>query len=109
LAKQKHHKHGSAPKHVEQFLKTHHLRWDSLGEFLALAESLRMIGQKSGDKDISLLARMVDKANEAYLDNNKTPSRKVGEPDNKASHYYWAMYLADALANQTENEELGNL
>ncbi len=97
---------GSAPKHVEQFLKTHHLRWDSLGEFLALAESLRMIGQKSGDKDVSLLARMVDKANEAYLDNNKTPSRKAGEPDNKASHYYWAMYLAEALANQTENEEL---
>ena len=97
---------GSAPKHVQQFLKSHHLRWDSLGEFLALAESLRMIGYKSGDKDIDLMARMVDKANEAYLDNNKVPSRKVGEPDNKASHYYWATYLAEALANQDENKEL---
>jgi isocitrate dehydrogenase len=97
---------GSAPKHVEQFMKSHHLRWDSLGEFLALAESLRMIGHKIGDKDIALMAKMVDKANEAYLENDKAPSRKVGEPDNKASHYYWAMYLAEALANQDENKEL---
>jgi isocitrate dehydrogenase len=97
---------GSAPKHVEQFLKESHLRWDSLGEFLALAESLRMIAQKSGDKDIDLLARAIDKANAAYLENNKAPSRKAGEPDNKASHYYWAMYLAEALANQDENKEL---
>ncbi|RUM55946.1 MAG: NADP-dependent isocitrate dehydrogenase, partial [Nautilia sp.] len=97
---------GSAPKHVQQFLKSHHLRWDSLGEFLALAESLRMIGQKTGDKDIALMAKMVDKANESYLDNDKAPSRKVGEPDNKASHYYWATYLAEALANQDENKEL---
>ena len=97
---------GSAPKHVQQFLKESHLRWDSLGEFLALAESLRMIGQKTGDKDIALMAKMVDKANEAYLDNDKAPSRKAGEPDNKASHYYWAMYLAEALANQDENKEL---
>jgi len=97
---------GSAPKHVEQFLKEGHLRWDSLGEFLALAESLRMIGHKSGDKDIDLLARMIDKANAAYLDNNKVPGRKAGQPDNKASHYYWAMYLADALAAQDENKEL---
>jgi len=97
---------GSAPKHVQQFLKSHHLRWDSLGEFLALAESLRMIGQKTGDKDIALMAKMVDKANESYLDNDKAPSRKVGEPDNKASHYYWATYLAEALANQDENREL---
>jgi isocitrate dehydrogenase len=97
---------GSAPKHVEQFMKSHHLRWDSLGEFLALAESLRMIGHKIGDKDIALMAKMVDKANEAYLENDKAPSRKVGEPDNKASHYYWAMYLAEVLANQDENKEL---
>ncbi len=97
---------GSAPKHVDQFLKESHLRWDSLGEFLALAESLRMIAQKSGDKDIDLLARAIDKANAAYLENNKAPSRKAGEPDNKASHYYWAMYLAEALANQDENKEL---
>ncbi|NPA55509.1 MAG: NADP-dependent isocitrate dehydrogenase, partial [Epsilonproteobacteria bacterium] len=100
---------GSAPKHVEQFLKEGHLRWDSLGEFLALAESLRMIGHKSGDKDIDLLARMIDKANAAYLDNNKVPGRKAGQPDNKASHYYWAMYLAEALANQDENKELAEI
>ena len=97
---------GSAPKHVQQFLKEGHLRWDSLGEFLALAESLRMIAQKSGDKDIEVLTKAIDKANEAYLDNNKVPGRKAGEPDNKASHYYWAMYLADALANQDENKNL---
>ena len=100
---------GSAPKHVEQFLKERHLRWDSLGEFLALAESLRMIAQKSADKDIDLLARAIDKANAAYLENNKVPGRKVGQPDNKASHYYWAMYLAEALANQDENKELAEI
>ena len=97
---------GSAPKHVQQFLKEGHLRWDSLGEFLALAESLRMISNKTGDKDVAVLTNAIDKANEGYLDNNKVPGRKAGEPDNKASHYYWAMYLADALANQTENKEL---
>ena len=100
---------GSAPKHVDQFLKESHLRWDSLGEFLALAESLRMIAQKSGDKDIDLLARAIDKANAAYLENNKVPGRKAGQPDNKASHYYWAMYLAEALANQDENKELAEI
>ena len=97
---------GSAPKHVQQFLKESHLRWDSLGEFLALAESLRMISNKTNDKDIEVLTKAIDKANEAYLDNNKVPGRKVGEPDNKASHYYWAMYLADALVNQDENKNL---
>ena len=68
-----------------------------------------MIGHKSGDKDIDLLARMVDKANAAYLDENKVPGRKAGQPDNKASHYYWAMYLADALAAQDENKELAEI
>ena len=97
---------GSAPKHVQQFLKESHLRWDSLGEFLALAESLRMISNKTNDKDIEVLTKAIDKANEAYLDNNKVPGRKAGEPDNKASHYYWAMYLADALANQDENKNV---
>ena len=100
---------GSAPKHVQQFLKEGHLRWDSLGEFLALAESLRMIANKTGDKDVAVLTNAIDKANEGYLDNNKVPGRKAGEPDNKASHYYWAMYLADALANQTENKELAEI
>jgi len=88
---------GSAPKHVEQFMKEGHLRWDSLGEFLALAESLRMIYNKTGNEKVKELCEGLDRANEAYLDNNNAPSRKVGEPDNKASHYYLAMYWADAL------------
>jgi isocitrate dehydrogenase len=88
---------GSAPKHVEQFLKEGHLRWDSLGEFLALAESLRMIYNKSGDEKVKTVCEALDSANEAYLDNNKAPSRRAGEPDNKASHFYLAMYWADAL------------
>jgi isocitrate dehydrogenase len=88
---------GSAPKHVEQFIKEGHLRWDSLGEFLALAESLRMIYNKTGNEKVKELCEGLDRANEAYLDNNNAPSRKVGEPDNKASHYYLAMYWADAL------------
>ena len=96
---------GSAPKHVEQFLKEGHLRWDSLGEFLALAESLRFIGRKHSDEKLEALTAGLDKANEGYLDNNKAPSRKCGEPDNKASHFYVAQYWADALANG-ENAEL---
>ncbi len=99
---------GSAPKHVEQFLKEGHLRWDSLGEFLALGESLRMIAQKTNDKKVSVMVKAFDKANEAYLENDKSPSRKVGEPDNKASHYYFTMYLSEALANQKEDKELAN-
>ena len=97
---------GSAPKHVEQFLKEGHLRWDSLGEFLALAESLRMIYNKTGDEKVKALCSALDKANEAYLDNNKAPSRKCCEPDNKASHYFLATYWAEALANQDEDKEL---
>ena len=96
---------GSAPKHVDQFLAEGHLRWDSLGEFLALAESLRFIGQKHSDEKLAALTAGLDVANEGYLDNNKAPSRKVGEPDNKASHFYVAQYWADALANG-ENAEL---
>ncbi len=95
---------GSAPKHVEQFLKEGHLRWDSLGEFLALAESLRMIAQKTGDEKIKILAEALDKANEAYLDNDNAPGRKVGQPDNKASHFYLAKYWAEALANSDDKE-----
>jgi len=97
---------GSAPKHVDQFLSEGHLRWDSLGEFLALAESLRMIYQKSGDAKVGVLTEALDKANAAYLDNNKAPSRKAGEPDNKASHYYVARYWAEALGEQATDEEL---
>ncbi|HEY9203649.1 MAG TPA: NADP-dependent isocitrate dehydrogenase [Sulfurimonas sp.] len=96
---------GSAPKHVEQFLKEGHLRWDSLGEFLALAESLRFLGHKHSDAKLSALTAALDKANEGYLDNSKEPSRKAGEPDNKASHFYLAQYWAKALA-EGDNAEL---
>ncbi len=95
---------GSAPKHVDQFLAEGHLRWDSLGEFLALAESLRFIGRKHSDAKLEALTAALDIANEGYLDNNKAPSRKCGEPDNKASHFYVAQYWADALANGADAE-----
>ena len=95
---------GSAPKHVEQFLKEGHLRWDSLGEFLALAESLRMIANKTGDAKVKAMVKALDEANEAYLDNDKSPGRKVGQPDNKASHYYLARYWAEALAKSDDKE-----
>ncbi len=97
---------GSAPKHVDQFLAEGHLRWDSLGEFLALAESLRMEYQKSEDAKIGVLTEALDKANEGYLDNDKAPSRKCGEPDNKASHYWVARYWAEALSAQTADAAL---
>ena len=97
---------GSAPKHVDQFLAEGHLRWDSLGEFLALAESLRMEYQKSGESKIGVLTEALDKANEGYLDNDKAPSRKCGEPDNKASHYWVARYWAEALSTQTADAAL---
>ncbi len=93
---------GSAPKHVEQFLKEGHLRWDSLGEFLALAESLRMIYNKTGDEKVKAVCEALDKANAAYLDNNNAPGRKCGEPDNKASHFYLAKYWAEALGSSDE-------
>jgi isocitrate dehydrogenase len=96
---------GSAPKHVDQFLEEGHLRWDSLGEFLALAESLRYIEQKHPDANLKAVTEALDKANEAYLDNNKAPGRKAGEPDNKASHFYVAQYWAKALA-ESDNAEL---
>ncbi|NPA65279.1 MAG: NADP-dependent isocitrate dehydrogenase, partial [Epsilonproteobacteria bacterium] len=97
---------GSAPKHVDQFLECGHLRWDSLGEFLALAESLRMIYQKTEDSKVGALTEGLDKANEGYLDNDKAPSRKCGEPDNKASHYWVARYWAEALSTQTADSGL---
>jgi len=96
---------GSAPKHVDQFLKEGHLRWDSLGEFLALAESLRFLGQKHGDDKLSALTAALDIANDSYLGNNKAPSRKCCEPDNKASHFFVAQYWAKALA-EGDNAEL---
>ncbi len=96
---------GSAPKHVDQFVEQGHLRWDSLGEFLALAESLRMISQKNPNPATEAVCAALDKANQGYLDNNKAPSRKVGEPDNRASHFFVAQYWADALA-KSDNAEL---
>jgi len=85
-------------------LKEGHLRWDSLGEFLALAESLIFIGQKHDDEKLKALTDALDVANDGYLDNNKAPSRKCGEPDNKASHFFVAQYWADALANGANAE-----
>jgi len=99
---------GSAPKHVEQFVNEGHLRWDSLGEFLALAESLRHINKTKKDVKLSALTAALDVANAAYLDNNKEPSRKAGEPDNKASHFFLAQYWAKALAEQTADAELAS-
>ncbi len=95
---------GSAPKHVEQFLKEGHLRWDSLGEFLALAESLRFLAKKHNSDELEAVTSALDIANDGYLDNNKAPSRKCGEPDNKASHFFVAQYWADALANGEHKE-----
>ncbi len=97
---------GSAPKHVDQFLAEGHLRWDSLGEFLALAESLRMIEQKNPDAKLAEVVAALDVANQEYLDNDKAPSRKCGEPDNKASHYYVALYWATALADNAMDKSL---
>jgi isocitrate dehydrogenase len=96
---------GSAPKHVDQFLECGHLRWYSLGEFLALAESLRYIEQKHPDANLKAVVEALDKANEGYLDNDKAPSRKCGEADNKASHFFVAQYWAKALA-ESDNAEL---
>jgi len=96
---------GSAPKHVDQFLAEGHLRWDSLGEILALAESLRFLGNKHSDAKLTALTAGLDYANDAYLDNNKEPGRKVNTPDNKASHFFVAQYWAKALA-EGDNAEL---
>ncbi len=97
---------GSAPKHVQQFLEENHLRWDSLGEFLALAASLEHLGQREDNARIEVLAKTLDQANSRFLDTNKSPSRKVGELDNRGSHFYLALYWAQALAAQDENAAL---
>jgi len=97
---------GSAPKHVQQLLAEDYLRWDSLGEFLALAESLRHMADSSGNKRAELLGDALDKATERLLNENKSPARKVGQIDNRGSHFYLAMYWADALASQTEDAEV---
>ena len=99
---------GSAPKHVQQFLEEGHLRWDSLGEFLALAASLEDLAEKSDIEKAKLLAETLNQANGRYLDNRKSPSRKVNELDNRGSHFYLALYWAQALAEQTESSALHN-
>lgn len=97
---------GSAPKHVQQFVEENHLRWDSLGEFLALAVSLEDLGDKSGNEKAKILAKTLDDATAKFLEENKSPSRKSGEIDNRGSHFYLALYWAEALAEQNEDAEL---
>lgn len=97
---------GSAPKHVQQFLEEGHLRWDSLGEFLALAVSLEDLGTKTGDSKALVLAETLNAATGKFLDNDKSPSRSVNELDNRGSHFYLALYWAEALAAQTKDVEL---
>jgi isocitrate dehydrogenase len=97
---------GSAPKHVQQFMAENHLRWDSLGEFLALAVSLEDLGQKNDVPKALVLSRALDKANTEFLMNKRSPSRKVNELDNRGSHFYLAMYWAKALADQDEDNEI---
>jgi isocitrate dehydrogenase len=97
---------GSAPKHVQQFVKENHLRWDSLGEFLALAPSLEMLAEKTGNAKAKVLAATLDRATGTFLDENKSPSRKAGELDNRGSHFYLALYWAQELAAQAEDPEL---
>ena len=97
---------GSAPKHVQQFLSEGHLRWDSLGEFLALAVTLEDLGRKTNNDNALILAEALNQANSKYLENGKSPSRKVNELDNRGSHFYLAMYWAQALAEQNQNLEL---
>jgi isocitrate dehydrogenase len=97
---------GSAPKHVQQFLGENHLRWDSLGEFLALAVSLEHLGTSNNNAKALILSKTLDNATDKFLENDKSPSRKVGELDNRGSHFYLAMYWAEGLARQDKDAEL---
>jgi isocitrate dehydrogenase len=97
---------GSAPKHVQQLLKENHLRWDSLGEFLALAESFGHLGETTDNARARILSSTLDRATGTFLNENKSPSRKVGEIDNRGSHFYLALYWAEEMAAQTEDAEL---
>ncbi len=99
---------GSAPKHVQQFLAEGHLRWDSLGEFLALAVSLDDLAKKTGNSKARSLANALNEANGRYLENNRSPSRKVHELDNRGSHYYLAAYWAEAVADKTGQPDLAD-
>ena len=100
---------GSAPKHVQQFLEENYLRWDSLGEFFALAPSLELVGETYGNEKARVLARTLDAATGKFLENNKSPGRKLGTIDNRGSHYYLALYWAQALASQEMDFQLKNI
>ena len=100
---------GSAPKHIEQFIQEGYLRWDSLGEFMALQASLEHLAQTQNNEKAQILADALDVANENFLANDKSPARKIGSIDNRGSHYYLAMYWAQALAVQTKNTEMATL
>jgi isocitrate dehydrogenase len=100
---------GSAPKHVQQLVKEDYLRWDSLGEFLALAVSFEFLGEKTGNARAALLGRTLDEATGRVLEENKSPARKVGQIDNRGSHFYLALYWAQALAGQTDDPEAAAL
>ena len=99
---------GSAPKHVDQFEKENHLRWDSLGEFLALAVSLEHLAEATDNSKARVLGEALDSATEQFLLNDKSPSRKCGELDNRGSHFYLALYWAQELATQNEDSALKN-
>lgn len=100
---------GSAPKHVQQLVEENHLRWDSLGEFMALAESFRHLAEKTGNARAGVLAETLDSATGQFLNENKSPSRKVGEIDNRGSHFWLARYWAEALAAQTDDAALAKV
>ncbi len=100
---------GSAPKHVQQLVKENHLRWDSLGEFLALSVSLEFLAEKTGNKRAELLGTTLDEATAQVLDQGRSPGRKVNQLDNRGSHFYLALYWAQALANQTDDAEAAAL
>ncbi len=97
---------GSAPKHVQQLIEQNHLRWDSLGEFCALGESLKFLAQTTGNAKAMVLGKAVDVATQGILDNNRSPGRKVGQPDNRDSHYFFALYWAQAIAGQSQDQAL---
>src|SRR5437660_9794801 len=97
---------GSAPRHVQQFLRENHLRWDSLGEFVALAPSLELLAEKEDNPRAKVLAVTLDQATGRVLEENRSPSRKAGELDNRGSHFYLALYWAQELADQDDDAEL---